>query len=245
MYNLLRVLTTPCLLALCGAIIGLSFVALCVGLVLLGPWGFVVACAAGAGLGAVGALLIGRIYRYSITDAGTGLHNRRMLFARLERAFTTATRRKQSLAFLMIEVDAMRTYNNRYGHVFGDQVIRAVGRTIAHTVGKRGLVGRWGGDEFGVVLADTSSAQARVLSDHIATQIGRIALPAGPILICDMQVSIGIAEYAPSMGHYYELMQAADADMYRVKAGKSASSASYDYAANPLPHPDLLSEPVL
>jgi diguanylate cyclase (GGDEF)-like protein len=158
----------------------------------------------------------------SLTDALTGISNRRCFDQALEREWRRCARNGKPLTVALFDVDWFKHYNDHYGHVAGDEVLRRVAETLQHTVGRAGdTVARYGGEEFALIAADTD-AQAglgvvhrmrdAVFSLHIAhalSHFGRIT------------ISVGVASCVPSQqdGDVNTLLQAADAALYRAKTG--------------------------
>lgn len=158
------------------------------------------------------ASLYAEIKRMAVTDSLTGLHNRRSMDRILAMEFERARRYNHALTLLMIDMDNLKTINDRFGHLAGDHALTTVATSIQHGIRKTDLAGRFGGDEFLVVLpgagCEVGQAASQRIIDHIKDDNNDEFL---------VTVSIGIAELHPSFSTAGELLQAADGAMYRAK----------------------------
>lgn len=150
-------------------------------------------------------------------DGLTGLLNHATLMAELEHTVEFARRHGESFAFLMIDVDHFKRINDRYGHLAGDQVLLHVARVFQTTARASDLIGRYGGEEFGVILRRTDAAGAAVLAEKLrkALQDQPARLPAGEAIT--VKVCMGIAAYPLDGTSAGELVHLADAALYRAK----------------------------
>ena len=153
-------------------------------------------------------------------DGLTGLANRRAIDKRLEHAWATCAAENEPLAIIMLDVDWFKRFNDHYGHPEGDTCLRAIGGAIADHVRRQGdLAGRYGGEEFILILpatdADTSHAIAERVCDAIeALQIPHCADPTGAFVTA----SLGVAAAMPAAGGTVAtLLAAADAALYEAK----------------------------
>jgi diguanylate cyclase (GGDEF)-like protein len=151
-------------------------------------------------------------------DGLTGLLNHATLMAELEHTVEYARRNGESFAFLMIDVDHFKRVNDRYGHLAGDQVLLHVARVFQTTARASDLIGRYGGEEFGMILRRTDRVGAGVLAGKL-----RIALAEQPAVIgggetIPIRVCIGIASYPDDASAAGELAQLSDTALYRAKA---------------------------
>jgi diguanylate cyclase (GGDEF)-like protein len=153
-------------------------------------------------------------------DGLTGLFNRRCLDRVVQGEWRRAQREHQSLAFLMIDVDHFKRFNDHYGHLDGDGVLRRVGDAIARAIQRPGdLVARYGGEEFAVLLPATEAAGAVTVADAILALVRDLAIahagnPAGIVT-----VSIGAAALRPDGTQAdTDLIAHADRALYAAKA---------------------------
>jgi diguanylate cyclase (GGDEF)-like protein/PAS domain S-box-containing protein len=166
------------------------------------------------------AALAAELARLADTDSLTGLANRRGLDQLLEKAGRRAVRDARPLAVLMLDVDWFKQFNDRYGHQRGDDVLKRVAAAIEGCLRRPGdVAGRYGGEEFMVVLPDTDAGGARNVAEAIrgavqGLNIGHADSPDGL-----MTVSIGVAASVPADERgWCDLVHAADKALYAAKA---------------------------
>jgi diguanylate cyclase (GGDEF)-like protein len=154
---------------------------------------------------------IARLRALAETDPLTGLLNRRTLLARAE-TLAASTR----LGVVMLDIDHFKSINDRYGHIAGDAVICAVGRTITANVRKSDIVARFGGEEFIVLMPDIGADELGVQSERIRSAIGRSPVHHDEISI-DVTASCGGALMDEEERDVPELVERADAALYQAK----------------------------
>jgi diguanylate cyclase (GGDEF)-like protein len=129
------------------------------------------------------------VQRLSITDDLTGLYNHRHFFKTLEAELVRLKRQKTSLSLLMSDLDNFKRYNDRYGHLEGDKVLRKVGEIVNRSIRSNVDSGyRYGGDEFAVLLIGASLDQALVIAERIRSSMEQSGFQ-------DITVSIGLTEF--------------------------------------------------
>lgn len=167
-----------------------------------------------------------RLEELSETDALTSLPNRRALQRRLTDDLRRATRYGSAVSLLLVDVDGLKRINDSAGHAAGDHVIRYVADAITDTLRNADLGARWGGDEFAIVMPNTSAPAARRLAERLTTRIAqRSSADPHPVT-----VSIGIATFDPAASAAATAEQlAGDADeaLYGAKrAGRNCIHAA-------------------
>jgi two-component system, chemotaxis family, response regulator WspR len=158
--------------------------------------------------------------RLTHSDGLTGLSNRRYLDEFLGAEWRRGLRERTEVSLLMIDVDYFKPYNDTYGHVAGDNVLRTVAATIRREISQpRDLVARFGGEEFAVVLPGTGSGGARLLAEKMRRDVAALALPhAGSAVSGHLTISIGVATLTPAEDiAETALIEEADAALYRAK----------------------------
>jgi diguanylate cyclase (GGDEF)-like protein len=157
----------------------------------------------------------------SVTDGLTGLFNRRHLFTLAEREFQRARRFGRSLSAIMLDIDHFKKVNDTHGHAAGDQVITDVARRLRAAVRNIDIVGRYGGEEFVLVLPETELAGAGLLAERLRKSIAAAPVKtlAGPLPVT---VSMGVATSAANVGDINALINNADTALYAAKqAGRN------------------------
>jgi len=154
--------------------------------------------------------------RLSTVDSLTGLFNRSFFFTALDREIQRSARTGRGFCLLMMDLDGLKTVNDRFGHFHGDQALRTVGETIRAGVRRIDTAARYGGDEFVVVLPETEPAGAFTLAEKIRQGVGERALTVGDLQV-RTSLSIGVVVYPRDGRTVDELMIAADTTMYRSK----------------------------
>lgn len=151
------------------------------------------------------------------TDLVTGVHNHRYLQERLRQEVARSARSHSQLAVLMMDLDKFKQVNDRHSHADGDGVLHNVGAAIMAEVRANDIVARYGGDEFVVIMPDTSPDQAELVANRVvrAVRNRRHALSDGAQV--SVGVSAGLAMYPADGRTTAQLLRAADAAMYDIK----------------------------
>ncbi len=155
-------------------------------------------------------------------DGLTGIANRRTHEDRLEAAYRTALRSGRPYALIMFDVDWFKAYNDTFGHLAGDDALRAVAGAARASLGRSSdALARYGGEEFVVVLGDTTEAGARVVGERIRAAVSDLRLPHAPAAGgAFLSVSVGCAAYEPPSGESPSgLRTRADRALYAAKDG--------------------------
>lgn len=158
------------------------------------------------------------LYHMSVTDPLTGLYNRRHFDTQLEVILSDHLSQGRSVCLLLIDLDGFKFINDTYGHPFGDEVLRTTAQLLKQQVRRNDYVARLAGDEFAMVLKNTSLENATRIAQKLHTQISqtRVPLPVGSM---QLQSSIGVAA-APTHGrNAQDLVSAADVALYHSKRG--------------------------
>ena len=165
----------------------------------------------------------------SNTDGLTGIANRRSFDAALAREWKRAQRNGTSLALLLIDVDRFKHFNDYYGHLAGDDCLRALGKILGQAGRRSGdLVARYGGEEFVAMLPGATLADALERARHIQLQTRALAIAHSGTPATIVTVSIGVAAHNPSRQQRADaLVQRADQALYQAKrTGRNRVCAS-------------------
>ncbi|WP_024509759.1 GGDEF domain-containing protein [Bradyrhizobium sp. ARR65] len=159
----------------------------------------------------------------SLTDPLTGLGNRKYFDRMIETEVQNALANNQPLSLLMFDIDHFKSFNDSYGHLTGDQVLRLVGMSLKQTIKGQDITARYGGEEFAVVLPNTALRQALTVADHIRRAIMAKELKkksTGEIL-GRVTISVGVSMLKPD-DDTDSLIERADACLYAAKrAGRN------------------------
>jgi diguanylate cyclase (GGDEF)-like protein len=164
-----------------------------------------------------------RLEALSLTDTLTGLANRRQLERYLHQQWQRTAAAAQDLSVLMVDVDHFKAYNDRYGHPTGDECPRHIAAELARQIPQdRGLVARWGGEEFIVVLPACTRQQALEAAQRLRLGVQSLALRPEDSLTAPMvTVSVGVATRvaARAPASLKDLIEHADQALYAAKSG--------------------------
>jgi diguanylate cyclase (GGDEF)-like protein/PAS domain S-box-containing protein len=155
----------------------------------------------------------------AITDALTNLANRRQFDQYLTNEWRRGLRDRSPLAMLLIDVDLFKSYNDTYGHVRGDSCLKQIAEAALDVVARPGdLVARFGGEEFAVILPDTSCEGALQVANEICNGLRRRRLEHSANPLGVLTISVGCASVVPSLGQQaINLIELADKALYTAK----------------------------
>ncbi|MEW8323340.1 MAG: GGDEF domain-containing protein [Candidatus Thiodiazotropha taylori] len=159
-----------------------------------------------------------QIKEESLTDPLTGLSNRRAFDAEIEHHMSLAQEQKIPLSIMLIDIDHFKLFNDTYGHLVGDKVLRFLSTTLKHCLKEKGIATRFGGEEFAVILPQTSLNDANTIAEQIRQSISSIELKdrVKGENYGNVTVSIGIAQCdANELSD--QLIQRVDEALYRAK----------------------------
>ncbi|HYL54803.1 MAG TPA: diguanylate cyclase [Gemmatimonadales bacterium] len=154
----------------------------------------------------------GELERLSVTDALTGLYNRRHLMGTLANEVQRSRRLRRTFSVLLADVDHFKQYNDTHGHLAGDAALVTIAEILRRTTRGVDSVARYGGEEFVVMLIEAPLSTALIVAERIRSRVAAEAFDGGP-----MTVSIGTAEYPAHGDTPEELIASADAAMYEAK----------------------------
>lgn len=158
-----------------------------------------------------------RIREQAIRDPLTNLFNRRFLNEFMERELAQARRNQKPLSLVMLDLDHFKQLNDQYGHQTGDMVIEMVAKNLLRQSRRTDILFRYGGEEFLVILPNTSDQQAKHLAENWRLQVQGAPVQAKHQTI-HVTLSAGIASYPEHGTTAFNLIQAADEALYQAKA---------------------------
>ncbi len=154
----------------------------------------------------------GEYEHLSVTDALTGLLNRRYLEERLTEELQRSNRHGYPMSFMMIDVDNFKSYNDTYSHLEGDKALRLVGQCFREILRGADVAARYGGEEFSILLPQTNSPEAEAIAERIREKVALTRFPNRQVTI-----SIGIVSCSSSVNSAQDLIWAADTALYEAK----------------------------
>jgi two-component system chemotaxis family response regulator WspR len=160
------------------------------------------------------------LQRLTNVDGLTGLSNRRYFNEYAESEWRQAIREKKSLSLLMVDIDHFKQYNDTYGHLAGDEVLRTVAQTVMGSFRRpKDLAARFGGEEFVVILPHTVADNLGQLAETVVRAIEALDLPHGGSTVGGkVTISAGGAATIPQSGDsFFSLIEAADKALYEAK----------------------------
>ncbi|MBI4476267.1 MAG: diguanylate cyclase [Acidobacteria bacterium] len=168
------------------------------------------------------SLTFERTQEESVTDPLTGLPNRRHLTDQFDRILTTAGRTRRPVGLLMMDLDGVRQINDGYGHHVGDRALRQVGVALRSFAGSSDLCVRYAGDEFVIVLANSDAEQVQLRAKALQDLVADLWFEVQPGMRLQLAANVGTAVYPQDGLKSDELLETADARMYRQKVARRA-----------------------
>lgn len=154
----------------------------------------------------------------SSRDGLTGVYNRRYLENHLSAEFDRARRYGNIFSIAMFDLDHFKRVNDTYGHLGGDAVLVDVSRRVVELLRSSDMCGRYGGEEFAVVLPETNLEGARLFGERLRSFIEQVAVDFDEQEI-PVTCSIGVTQFDPAMSSYHALIHQADLALYASKTG--------------------------
>jgi len=166
--------------------------------------------------GNVEALFHEEIYRMTIIDGLTQVHNKRYLLEFMDREMARSARYRRPLSLMLFDVDRFKLINDRHGHLAGDAVLKQLAAQIAKQVRKEACFARYGGEEFAILMPETDGAGAEAFAEKL-----RAGVENGCFRYEDRQIDVTISVGVDEMGSHPDplaFMRAVDERLYRAKA---------------------------
>lgn len=164
--------------------------------------------------------------RLSRTDRLTDLYNRGYWEESLEHEFERYKRTGQKATLVMFDIDHFKNVNDTFGHQAGDEVIRQTSRTLRRTIRKTDIAGRYGGEEFGVILVDTDSENAFILAERLRNRIEALVVTHEKQKI-RYTISLGLSQLDETIADYKHWLERADQSLYYSKEHGRNQSTLY------------------
>lgn len=162
------------------------------------------------------AKLFGEVQRLAATDSLTGLNNRRSFFERARQEFNRSVRYGHKMSVIMLDVDHFKKINDNFGHAAGDEALRVIAGLCMGITRISDVCGRYGGEEFIILLPETSLNGAVSMAQRLCDQISARQIPTERGVV-RMTASIGVAEMNGETTDLEQLLEKADQALYRAK----------------------------
>ncbi len=164
--------------------------------------------------------------KLSRTDRLTKLNNRGYWEECLANEFDRYKRTGQAVSLIMFDIDHFKKVNDTFGHQAGDEVIRQTSKTLRRTIRKTDIAGRYGGEEFGVILVDTDTENALILAERLRKRIEALIVEHEDLKI-QYNVSLGISAIDSTVSDYKKWLERADQALYYSKENGRNQSTVY------------------
>jgi len=168
--------------------------------------------------------------KLAMLDQLTGLNNRRGFSMLIEPVLSRAKSEKIDISLIMLDIDKFKVINDKYGHSEGDRVLTCTANLLAKNARKADICGRWGGEEFIILLPQTSLDEACLFADRLRTQIQKLLIESKTDNI-HITASFGVANLCMYTHSFEEMLVAADKCLYKAKAnGRNKVCSQINYA---------------
>lgn len=181
---------------------------------------------------------LARMRELSVRDALTGLYNRRGLEEEYQRAWLMSRRNNWPIGVALLDIDHFKRLNDTHGHLIGDQALREFSKLVEHVARESDIVGRYGGDELIVVLAQADTADCITFGERLLGAMRRHVFCADRALALHLTTSIGVASSVPGPPDMTSETLIAQADQALYTAKKQGRDRISVYQAMPAAEPD-------
>lgn len=158
-----------------------------------------------------------RLRRESVIDELTGLYNRKQFNRDLKSGYSSFVRGHRNSALIMYDFDHFKNINDCHGHMAGDKVLSQSAMLVGDQLRSSDHAYRLGGEEFAIIVNDTSIADAHLMADRIRRSVERMAFCAGDAII-RATVSMGVAQFRNTDTRFDDVLRRADEALYQSKA---------------------------
>lgn len=173
------------------------------------------------------------ILKHATLDALTGFNNRRQLEERIKQEVSSAKRQKRNLCAIMTDIDFFKSVNDTYGHATGDLVLKTVSRVIKLQLRDYDIAGRYGGEEFSIILPYTRILEAKMVAERLRKAVENTKIDISKVnnetndKNISVTISLGIAEYENG-DNEHTILQKADKALYKAKEGGRNKAEIYE-----------------
>ena len=179
------------------------------------------------------ANIYAEILKHATLDALTGFNNRRQLEERIKQEVSSAKRQKRNLCAIMTDVDFFKSANDTYGHAVGDLVLKTIARVIKMQLRDYDIAGRYGGEEFSIILPYTKLSEAQMVAERLRKAVEKTKIDISKVNSdvteknIGVTISLGVAEYSTDDDEN-TLLQKADKALYKAKENGRNRVESYE-----------------
>ena len=156
------------------------------------------------------------IYNLAIKDPLTKLYNKRFFYYKVEEVWEEYKENNKKFSIIMVDIDFFKHYNDKYGHIIGDKILKIVSKKIYDIVNKSGIVARYGGEEFIILLPEKSKNDAYIIGENIRKCIENLKI-VNKEYFWRLTVSLGVASYPDDGSEIDEIIKNADKALYYSK----------------------------
>jgi diguanylate cyclase (GGDEF)-like protein len=160
--------------------------------------------------------MIKKLKKITIEDSLTGLYNSRHFFDQLGKEIKRSDRYLHPISLMFIDIDNFKGINDTYGHMIGDEILALIAKRIKACLRSNDTAYRFAGDEFTIILPETTYSEAKFVADRILAKFAHESLVINENEISEITLSIGIAEYQMNEGNQ-QFVHRADVTMYEAK----------------------------
>lgn len=160
--------------------------------------------------------MIKKLTQLTIEDSLTGLYNSRHFFDQLDKEIKRSNRYLHPISLIFIDIDNFKEINDTHGHMIGDKILALIAKRIKACLRSNDSAYRFAGDEFTIILPETTASEAKFVADRILSKFTNEAFVINEKEISEITSSIGIAEYQINEGHQ-QFVHRADVTMYEAK----------------------------
>ncbi len=160
-----------------------------------------------------------RLREMVVRDSLTGLYNHGYIISKLKEEFNYAKEHNTISSFLMMDIDKFKAINDNYGHLVGDEVLKGLSRFLLKKVGKGGYVGRYGGEEFAIILSSFGVKESVKFTEEIIESLHTTSFYSDnkKNVKLYISISIGLTVFPNDYKHYVNVTKMADAALYKAK----------------------------
>ncbi|MBF0319277.1 MAG: diguanylate cyclase [Nitrospirae bacterium] len=156
------------------------------------------------------------LQRLTNYDALTSIYNRGYIEKQLDVEFSKSKRYGNVFSLIMFDLDFFKKINDTYGHLAGDEVLRSVSKRVGSMLRNTDVLGRYGGEEFLIILTETNEESALLLADRIRSAVEKMSITSSDYTI-NVTISMGVAEFRKAIKDYLQMLHEVDIALYNSK----------------------------